>query len=90
MLIKKMFNNNIHGWLFALYLALSLVTLWSLYAFPHFGKGGWPSVSLKYFVNIFIGVFIGKVLVAAFMLLADILYGVVDPRIRLAKEDVNA
>lgn len=66
-------NGLIHGWLFALYVALSLVTLWSLYAFPHFGKGGWPSVSLKYFVNIFIGVFIGKVLVAAFMLLADIL-----------------
>lgn len=66
-------NGAVHGWLFALYVALSLVTFWSLYAFPHFGKGGWPSVSLKYFVNIFIGVFIGKVLMAAFMLLADIL-----------------
>ncbi len=59
--------------LFSLYVIISLLTLWSLYAFPHFGKSAWPSVSLKYFVNILIGVFIGKVLIAAIMLLADIL-----------------
>ena len=59
--------------LFSLYAILSLVTLWSLYAFPHYGKSAWPSVSLKYLVNIFIGVFIGKVLIAVIMLLADIL-----------------
>jgi hypothetical protein len=59
--------------LFSVYVVLSIVTLWSLYAFPHYGKSAWPSVSLKYFVNIFIGVFIGKVLIAAIMLLVDIL-----------------
>ena len=66
-------NGNLHLWLFLLYAILSLATLWSLYAFPHYGRSAWPSVSLKYFVNIFIGVFIGKVLVAMIMLLADIL-----------------
>lgn len=66
-------NGSVHGWLFLLYVVLSLLTLWSLYAFPHYGRTAWPSVSLKYFVNIFIGVFIGKVLIAVFMLLADVL-----------------
>jgi uncharacterized protein len=66
-------NGSFNWWLFSFYVILSLVTLWSLYAFPHYGRSSWPSVSLKYFVNIFIGVFIGKVLVAVFMLLADIL-----------------
>lgn len=66
-------NGSINWWLFWGYLILSLVTFWSLYAFPHYGRSAWPSVSLKYFVNIFIGVFIGKVLVAIIMLLADIL-----------------
>ena len=69
-------NGNINWWLFLGYLILSLVTLWSLYAFPHYGRSAWPSVSLKYFVNIFIGVFIGKVLVAIIMLLADILMAI--------------
>jgi predicted MPP superfamily phosphohydrolase len=65
-------NGSLYWGTFLIYAILSLATLWSLYAFPHFGKGGWPSVSLKYFVNIFIAVFIGKVLVAVLMLLADI------------------
>jgi predicted MPP superfamily phosphohydrolase len=66
-------NGSFNWWLFLLYVILSLVTLWSLYAFPHYGKSSWPSVELKYFVNIFIGVFIGKVLVGVIMMLADLL-----------------
>ena len=66
-------NGNLYWGLFLLYAILSLATLWSLYAFPHFGRSAWPSVSLKYIVNIFIGVFIGKMLIAIIMLLADIL-----------------
>lgn len=66
-------NGSLHWWLFLLYAILSLATLWSLYAFPHYGRSVWPSVSLKYVVNIFIGVFIGKVLIAVFMFLADII-----------------
>ena len=66
-------NGNLHVWLFLLYAILSLATLWSLYAFPHYGRSAWPSVSLKYFVNIFIGVFIGKMLIAVIMLVADII-----------------
>ncbi|MDB4583176.1 metallophosphoesterase [Draconibacterium sp.] len=71
--VLKSTNGSVHWWLFLFYVILSLVTLWSLYAFPHYGGSSWPSVSLKYFVNIFIGVFIGKVLIAVIMLLADIL-----------------
>lgn len=71
--VLRNINGSLYWWLLTFYIVLSLVTFWSLYAFPHFGKSGWPSVSLKYFVNVFIGVFIGKVLIAAIMLLADIL-----------------
>ena len=66
-------NGSLHSWLFILYLILSLVTLWSLFAFQHYGRSVWPSVTFKYFVNILIGVFIGKVVVAVIMLFADIL-----------------
>ena len=66
-------NGNFHGWLFLLYLILSLSALWSLYAFPHYGRSVWPSISLKYLVNIFIVIFIGKLLVGVIMLSADIL-----------------
>ena len=69
-------NGSLHWWLFSLYAILTLVTLLSLYAFPHYGKSSWPSVSFKYFVNIFIGVFIGKVLIAVIMLLADVLLAI--------------
>lgn len=65
-------NGSLHFWLFIFYIVLSLATLWSLYAFPHFGRTAWPSVTLKYTVNILIGVFLGKVLIAVIMLLTDI------------------
>ncbi|MBN2636357.1 MAG: metallophosphoesterase [Prolixibacteraceae bacterium] len=69
-------NGNINWWVLSLYAVLTLITLWSLYAFPHYGRNTWPTVSLKYFVNIFIGVFIGKVLIAVIMLLADVLIAI--------------
>ncbi|WP_051538728.1 hypothetical protein [Prolixibacter bellariivorans] len=65
-------NNSVHLWLFILYVILSLATLWSLYAFAHWGRTAWPSLTLKYTVNILIGVFIGQVLIAAIMLLTDV------------------
>jgi len=65
-------NNSVHFWLFILYVILSLATLWSLYAFPHWGRTAWPSLTLKYTVNILIGVFLGQVLIAAIMLLTDV------------------
>ena len=70
--VLRQSDGSLNWLLFSFYVFLSIITLWSLYAFPHYGRSAWPSVSLKYFVNIFIGVFIGKVLVAAIMLLADI------------------
>ncbi len=71
--VLKQLNGSYHTWLFSLYLMLSLVTLWGIYAFPHYGRSAWPSDSLKYCVNILIGIFIGQFLIAAIMLLADIL-----------------
>ena len=65
-------NGSLHFWLFLLYVVLSLATLWSLYAFPHWGRTAWPSMTLKYTVNILIGVFIGKMVVALIMLVTDI------------------
>lgn len=65
-------SNGWHLWLVVFYVILSLATLWSLYAFPHWGRTSWPSVGLKYFVNILIGIFLGKVLIAVVMLLTDI------------------
>ena len=65
-------NGSVHFWLVSLYLILSLTVLWSLYAAVHYGKSAWPTISLKYFVNIFIGILIGKILVAAIMFLADV------------------
>ncbi|HKJ43863.1 MAG TPA: metallophosphoesterase [Sunxiuqinia sp.] len=61
-----------HVWLFVFYIVLALATLWSLYAFPHWGRTSWPSVALKYTVNVLIGVFIGQVVVALIMLISDI------------------
>ena len=70
--VLKNTNGSVHVWLFSLYVIMTLTTLWSLYAVAHYGKSAWPSVSLKYFVNIFIGILIGKILIAAIMLVADI------------------
>ena len=66
-------NGSLHGWLFLLYVILSLTTLWSLYAFALYGRSAWPSISIKYFVTIFSVIFIGKLLVGVIMLSADIL-----------------
>ncbi|WP_153631503.1 metallophosphoesterase [Prolixibacter sp. SD074] len=65
-------NSSLHLWLFFFYVILSLATLWSLYAFPHWGRTAWPSPTLKYIVNILITVFLGQVLIAAIMLLTDV------------------
>ena len=71
--VLRPINSGWHWALFALYVVLSLATLWSLYAFPHWARSAWPSPFLKYTVNILIGVFIGKVVLTVIMLLADIL-----------------
>ena len=62
-----------HLWIFLFYAVLTIGTLWSLYAFPHWARTEWPSSIMKYLVNILIGIFLGKVLIAAIMLLGDIL-----------------
>ena len=59
--------------MFILYGLLSLAVLWSFYAMPHWFRTSWPSLTVKYTVNILIGVFLGKVLIAAIMLITDII-----------------
>ena len=59
--------------MYILYGALSLAVLWSFYAMPHWFRTEWPSLALKYTVNILISVFLGKVLIAAFLLLTDLI-----------------
>lgn len=66
-------NNSFQWGLFILYAVLSLAVLWSFWALPNYGKSAWPSLALKYTVNILIGVFLGKTLVAAIMLIGDLL-----------------
>ncbi|WP_372774077.1 metallophosphoesterase [Mangrovibacterium sp.] len=66
-------SGQMHSLILVGYILLSLATLWSLYAFPHFGRTAWPSVWLKLVVNAFIGVFIGKTLVAAILLVTDLI-----------------
>lgn len=60
-------------WLSMLYAILVLGALWSLFAFPHWAKTEWPSTTMKYVVNIFIGVFLGQVLLAVIMLIGDLI-----------------
>jgi predicted MPP superfamily phosphohydrolase len=68
----KQTPDSIHGYLFLLYIILSLVTLCGFFALSHYGRGAWPSVTLKYAVNMLVGVFIGKFLVATILLFTDV------------------
>ena len=59
--------------MFIVYGLLSLAVLWSFYAMPHWFRTSWPSLTVKYTVNILIGVFLGKVLITAIMLITDMI-----------------
>jgi predicted MPP superfamily phosphohydrolase len=59
--------------MYVLYWVLTLAVLWSFYAMPHWFRTVWPSLTVKYIVNVLIGVFLGKVLIAAILLLTDII-----------------
>ena len=59
--------------MYIIYGALSLAVLWSFYAMPHWFRTAWPSLTVKYIVNILIGVFLGKVLIAAILLVTDLI-----------------
>ena len=65
-------NSGLQLGIYIIYGTLSLAVLWSFYAMPHWFRTEWPSLTLKYTVNALIAVFLGKVLIAAIMLLADI------------------
>jgi predicted MPP superfamily phosphohydrolase len=62
--------------MYILYGSLSLAVLWSFYAMPHWFRTAWPSLTVKYLVNILIGVFLGKVLIAFILLLTDLIMAI--------------
>ena len=74
--MRSVLRNTSSGFqlgMYILYVILSLAVLWSFYAMPHWFRTVWPSLTVKYTVNILIGVFLGKVLIAAFLLLTDLI-----------------
>ena len=74
--MRSVLRNTSSGFqlgMYILYGILSLAVLWSFYAMPHWFRTAWPSLTVKYTVNILIGVFLGKVLIAAFLLLTDLI-----------------
>lgn len=74
--LKSVLRNTSHGFQSAIYIFYGLLTLsvlWSFYVMPHWFRTTWPSLTLKYTVNILIGVFLGKVLIAVLLLLTDLI-----------------
>jgi hypothetical protein len=65
-------NQGMQSALLIIYVVLTLAVLVSIYAFLHW-HSNWPSTIMKLTVNIFIGIFLGKVLVAAVMLIGDMI-----------------
>lgn len=74
--MRSVLRNTSSGFqlgMYILYGVLSLAVLWSFYAMPHWFRTAWPSLTIKYMVNILIGVFLGKVLIAAILLVTDLI-----------------
>lgn len=74
--LRSVIRNTSSGLQIAMYIfygLLTLAVLWSFYVMPHWFRTAWPSLTLKYTVNILIGVFLGKVLIAAILLLTDLI-----------------
>jgi len=74
--MRSVLRNTSSGFQWGMYILygfLTLAVLWSFYAMPHWFRTAWPSLTLKYIVNGLIGVFLGKVLIAAILLLTDLI-----------------
>lgn len=65
-------NQGLQASFYLLYVLLTIGILLSLYSFFHWRSGAWPSVLMKLTVNFFIGLFLGKLLIAVIMLVGDI------------------
>ncbi len=65
-------NHGFHISLYALYFLLTLGVFVSIYAFFNWREGNWPWQSIKLIVNFFIGIFLGKVLIAVIMGIGDV------------------
>ena len=65
-------SQGLHAWFYVLYTLLTIGIFLSLYSFFHWRSGAWPSALMKLTVNFFIGLFLGKLLIAVIMLAGDI------------------
>lgn len=74
--MRSVLRNTSSGFQLGMYIfygCLSFAVLWSFYVLPHWFQTAWPSLTTKYIVNVLIGVFLGKVLIAFIMLLTDLI-----------------
>lgn len=74
--VRSVLRNTNSGFQIGMYISyaiLTLAVLWSFYAMSLWFRTEWPSLTLKYTVNFFIGVFLGKVLITAILLIADLI-----------------
>ena len=65
-------NQGLHTSFYLVYIILTIGVFLSLYSFFHWRSGAWPSDTLKLTVNFFIGLFLGKLLIAVVMLVGDL------------------
>ncbi|MGV8135200.1 MAG: metallophosphoesterase [Mangrovibacterium sp.] len=65
-------NQGLHTSFYVVYALLTVGIFLSIYSFFHWRSGAWPSDMLKLTVNFFIGLFLGKLLIAVVMLIGDI------------------
>jgi hypothetical protein len=61
------------AFIWILYAILSVSLFWGMFSFREWSTTSWPSNFIKILVNFFIGVFIGKVVIAMLMFAGDIL-----------------
>lgn len=73
--VVRHLNQSLQVSILVIYVVLTLAVFLSIYAFLHW-HSGWPSTFLKLSVNFFMCIFLGKILVAATMLLGDVLLAV--------------
>jgi len=74
--VRSVLRNTNSGFQIGMYISyaiLTLAVLWSFYAMSLWFRTEWPSPTLKYSVNFFIGLFLGKVLITAILLIADLI-----------------
>lgn len=92
-------NHGLHVSFYIVYALLTVCIFLSMYSFFHWRSGAWPSDMLKLTVNFFIGLFLGKLLIAVIMMVGDIflvlkmifkfLFSFIEGKVAIVKEGSN-